>query len=128
MKRLNIEWRHLDFNDGACLRCSKTGRTLHQVIADLKRELKPRRVEINFVETKLSEEDIQQSNLILINGIPLEDILSGSSVAENYCSSCSCLTDKETYCRVIKYNDKTYEEIPEALIRKAVFEILKLNN
>jgi hypothetical protein len=35
MKRLKIEWRHLELNNSTCLRCSKTGKTLYQVISDL---------------------------------------------------------------------------------------------
>ena len=128
MKVLNIEWKHLDLNRGTCLRCSETGKTLRQVIIELQKELKSKGTKINFIETKLSEKDIQQSNMILINGKPLEYILSGARVAENYCSSCSCLTGCETYCRTIQYNGKTYEEIPEEIIRKAVFKILESDN
>ncbi len=127
MKQITIEWRHLDLDKGTCLRCSKTGKTLNQIISELKKELKTKGVEITFVETKLSEKEIQQSNMILINGKTLESILSGAKVDENYCSSCTCLTGNETYCRTIQYNGKTYEEIPEELIRKAVFKTLNLN-
>lgn len=124
MRTLNIEWRHLDLGKGTCLRCSKTGKTLNQVITELKKELEPEKIKIIFKETKLSEKEIQQSNMIFINGKTLESILSGAKVAENYCSSCTCLTGNETYCRTIHYNGKTYEEIPEELIRKAVFKTL----
>lgn len=127
MRTLNIEWKHLDLDKGTCLRCSKTGKTLNQIISELKKELKTKGVKITFVETKLSEKEIQQSNMILINGKTIESILAGAKVAENYCSSCTCLTGSETYCRTIEYNGETYEEIPEELIRKAVFKILNLN-
>jgi hypothetical protein len=127
MKMLNIEWRHLDLEKGTCLRCSKTGKSLNQVISDLKKELKTQGIQIKFIETKLSEKEIQQSNIILINGKTIESILSGAKVSENYCSSCTCLTGNETYCRTIQYNDKTYEEIPEELIRKAVYKTLNLD-
>ena len=127
MRTLNIEWRHLDLDKGTCLRCSKTGKTLDQFVAELKKELKTKGIKIKFIETKLSEKEIQQSNMILINGSTLENILSGAKTSENYCSSCTCLTGNETYCRTIEYNGKTFEEIPEELIRKAVFKILNLN-
>ena len=121
MKTVTIEWRHLDLDKGTCLRCSKTGRTLYEVISELKDELEPKGITILFNETKVSVQDIQQSNMILINGQPIEHILSGAQASENYCSSCSCLTRNEIRCRTIKYNGKTYEEIPEELIRMAVF-------
>ena len=127
MKTLHLEWRHLGLNKGTCLRCSKTGKSLEQVISELKNELKSKGVKITFIETKLSEQELQQSNMILINDKPIEQILSGAKVAENYCSSCSCLTGNETYCRTIQYNGNTYEEIPEEMIRTAVYKILKVN-
>lgn len=126
IKHITIEWRHLELNNETCLRCSKTGKTLYQVISDLQKELKSKGIEIIFNETKLSKQDIQQSNMILINDKPLEQILSRAKVSENYCESCSCITGNEAYCRTIQYNGKTYEEIPEEIIRKAVFKILKL--
>lgn len=127
MRALHIEWRHLDIEKGTCIRCSKTGKTLNQFITKLKKELKPKGVDIIFKETKLSEKDIQQSNMVLVNNRPLEQILSNAKKDENYCSSCTCLTGNETYCRTIQYEGITYEEIPEELIRKAVFILLDSN-
>jgi len=127
MKYLTIEWRHLDLDKGTCLRCSKTGKTLNQLISELKEELKTKKIQIKFIETSLSEKEIKQSNIILINGKPIENILSSAEVSQNYCSSCTCLTGNETYCRTIVYKGKTYEEIPEELIKKAVFKMLKIN-
>ncbi len=127
MKHLTIEWRHLELNKGTCLRCSKTGKTLYQVISDLQNELKSKGVKITLNETKLSEKNIQQSNMILINDKPLEQILPKAKVAENYCASCSCITGNETHCRTIQYDGKSYEEIPEEIIRKAVLKVVGLN-
>lgn len=124
MKKLNIEWKHLDLDKGTCLRCLETDKTLQQVILELKEELKD--VKITFIETKLSEKKIHQSNVILINGKPIEKILSNTEVSKNYCQSCSCLTGNENYCRTIQYNDKGYKEIPEELIRMAVLKILNI--
>ncbi len=126
MRTLIIEWKHLDLDKGTCLRCAKTGKTLNQTIIELQKELETKGIQIKFIETKLSKKEIQQSNMILMNGKPLETILSGAKADENYCSSCTCLTGNETYCRTIHYNSKIYEEIPEELIRKAVFKTLNL--
>jgi len=128
MKKLCIEWKHLDIDNGTCLRCSKTGKTINQVVKELKDELKSEGIKIDFKETKLSEKEIKKSNIILINDIPLEQILSNAKLDENYCESCSCITGSDAYCRTIVYQGKTYEEIPEELIRRAVFKILNLND
>ncbi len=127
MKRLFIEWKHLDIDNSTCIRCSKTGKTINQVINELKEELKPRGIKIDFKETNLSEKEIKESNKILINDIPLEQILSDAKIDENYCESCSCITGTDAYCRTIEYQGKTYEEIPEEIIRRAVFKTLNLN-
>lgn len=126
MTTLEIEWRHLDLDGGTCIRCSRTGRTLRQAVAELAGELKPRGVKLSFIETMLPEEGIEQSNMILINGRPLEDVLADAEAGENYCSSCSCLTGREAYCRTIHRDGKTYEEIPEDIIREAVFAALDM--
>jgi hypothetical protein len=127
MKHLTIEWRHLDTKGDTCLRCSQTGKTLNQVIAELQKELITYNVKITFKETKLSKNQINQSNMILINDVPLEQILSGASVSKNYCQSCSCLTATDAYCRTIEYKGKQYEEIPEAIIRKAILQAAGIN-
>jgi hypothetical protein len=128
MRTLHIEWKHLDLDKGTCLRCSKTGKTLQQVISELKKELKEKNIQITFIETKLSEKKIQQSNMILIDGKPIESILSGAEIGENYCTSCSCLTGHETYCRTVSYKGETFEEIPEKLVRLAVFKTLQIDD
>lgn len=87
----------------------------------MREELAARGVKLSFTETTLPEEKLQQSNLILINGRPLEDILSDATAGKSYCSSCSCLTGREAYCRTIRYDGKTYEEIPAEVIREAIF-------
>jgi len=124
MKYLNIEWRHLEEDGKTCLRCAETGKSISKVIDRLAEELKPKGVEVTFTETKLSKDDISQSNLILFNDIPLEDVLSGALASLNCCSSCACLIGKEAYCRTIEYEGKVYEEIPEDIIRRAALKAI----
>lgn len=121
MKELNIEWRHFETGRETCLRCAETGKTLDQAVASLREELKPKGAEVTFLETLLPESQMAQSNMILFNGVPLEEILAEAKASENYCSSCSCVTGSETWCRTIEHEGKIYEEISEELIRKAAF-------
>lgn len=127
MKELIIEWRHFEKEGATCLRCTATGKTLEEVVAELCEELAPRGIRVIFSETKLSEGEIPQSNMILFNGVPLEKVLAGAEVSENLCVSCACLTGTETFCRTIEYEGKTYEEIPEELIRDAAYKAIGLN-
>lgn len=126
MDELTIEWRHYVKEGGTCLRCSATGKTLEKVIADLRKELAPLEIRIAFTETQLLEEaQIPESNMILFNGIPLEDLLA-AEVSENTCPSCACLTGRETSCRTVEYEGKRYEEVPEELIRIAAEKALRI--
>lgn len=127
MKTLHIEWRHLDEKGETCLRCSKTGKTLSQVIKKLRKELQKNDVVIRFREIKLSKSKLAQSNMILFNGVPLEEILSGAKTSESPCQSCCNLIGKDVQCRSMEYEGNIYEEIPEELVRKAAFIILGKN-
>lgn len=126
MKRLDIEWRHYANTGETCLRCSATGKTLKEVVEDLRQELESQGVRITFTETNLPKEELAQSNIILINGVPLEELLKGAEVSESACHSCSCLTGTEALCRTIEYEGTSYEEIPEELIRESAYKALGL--
>lgn len=123
---LTIEWRHYEKEGQTCDRCSTTGKSVKEVVAALTTELAGQEVSITFIETPLPKEQMPESNLILLNGIPLEEILAEAEASESHCASCSCLTGTDTSCRTIEYNGNTYEEIPKELIRKGVYTVLKI--
>lgn len=125
MKKLTIEWKHLEKSGETCLRCSKTGKSIVQVVEEISEGLKPKGIKISFKETKLPKTEIKQSNLILINDKPLEEIIS-AKVSESYCPSCCDITGEGTYCRTIEKDGKVYEEIPEGLIKEAVYKVAGL--
>jgi hypothetical protein len=119
MKTLHIEWKHLDKDGKTCDRCAETGATLRRVIDDLTGELAARNIRVTFTETRLSEREIPQSNSMLFNGVPLEDLLPGVQVIDNYCASCSDLCSQDTACRAIRAGETTYEAVPDFMIRQA---------
>jgi hypothetical protein len=123
MKALEIEWKHLDVVGKTCDRCAGTGDEIHQFINRLHRECAIQDVHITLKEINLTEKEIEESNRIFINGIPLEDILSETTVSQNVCSSCSDLIGSSTCCRTIIRAGKEYETIPQRLIREAVCKI-----
>ncbi|HAN09441.1 MAG TPA: hypothetical protein DCP90_02375 [Clostridiales bacterium] len=126
MKTLKIEWLHLDVEGETCNRCYDTGENLNQEVKRLKRALQPQGIEVEFVETKLNGEQVPQSNTILFNGIPIEDILN-IEVSNNYCDSCTSLLGTETFCRTVKYEGEEYEDIPAKAIRQAAYRVLGIN-
>ena len=123
MKTLKIEWRHLDVEGETCDRCYDTGENLNQEAKRLNRVLNPQGILVEVAETKLDDTQIPQSNTILFNGVPIEDILS-IKVSENYCDSCTLLLGKKTYCRTVFYEGNEYEDIPAKAIRQAALKIL----
>lgn len=126
MKELAIEWRHYEKEGATCDRCAATGSSVREVVSELADELAAMGISVTFTETPLPEELMAQSNMVLLNGAPLEAILDNAAADENPCPSCSCLTGSETSCRTVEYEGKAYEEIPGDLIRTAAYKVIGL--
>ena len=91
----------------------------------LNSSLQPSGIRVEWFETKLEGDRITESNSVLFDGTPIEDILEiGSS--ENYCGSCSDLLEKESFCRTIHYDGFEFEDIPAKAIQDAVYKVLDI--
>lgn len=123
MKTVTVEWRHLEKEGKTCDRCDTTGQDLRALAQRLQEECRSKRVEILFLETKLSEAEIEQSNLILINGKPIETLLPLTTVSKNPCCSCTELTGRQESCRTIIRNGRTHEAVPQEFIREAICRV-----
>ena len=126
MHELTIEWRHYEKEGATCDRCAATGTAVRKVVTGLTDELAGQGVTVTFVETALTEDRMAQSNMVLFNGIPLEDLLGNATSAESDCQSCSCLTGTDTVCRTVEYEGRSYENIPDELIRQAAYASLQI--
>jgi hypothetical protein len=125
MKTIKIEWKHLDVEGETCNRCYDTGENLNAEVRRLNRNLEPKGIKVEWIETKFDGTQISESNTILFNGIPIEDIIE-IEVSENYCESCTDLLGTETYCRTVIYEGNEYEEIPAKAIRQAAMKMLDI--
>lgn len=123
MKELIIEWKHLNIDGDTCDRCYDTGENLTNEIKRLNRNLKSKGIHVELIDTKLDQSQVQQSNLILFNGVPIEEIIN-IEIRDNYCDSCSDLIGKDTYCRTVVFAGNTYEDVPAKAIREAAFVVL----
>lgn len=123
MKTLKIEWKHLDVEGETCERCYDTGENLNQEVKRLKRVLQPLDIEVELIETKLADDEVAQSNMLLFNDVPIEEILD-IKILSNYCDSCSALLETETYCRTVIYEGNEYEDVPAKAIREAAYKAL----
>ncbi|MDG4550804.1 MAG: DUF2703 domain-containing protein [Candidatus Contendobacter sp.] len=119
MKTLEIEWRHLEKDGRTCLRCSDTLQSLQQIVSQLAAECASRGVTVAYRETRLPPERLPESNLILLDGVPLESVLPGAAASENECRSCGELCGQPSLCRTVTVGGQTFEAIPAALIRQA---------
>lgn len=120
MKKLLIEWKHFEKGGKTCVRCNKTGINLKNAIKELKGQLKEAGVKAEIKETGLEEKQMESSNSLLINNVPIEDVLSGVLVLKNDCNSCGDLTGNSCSCRAIQINNYIHNEIPVSLIKKAI--------
>jgi hypothetical protein len=118
-KMLIIEWKHLDVGGETCERCSGTIQEIRGAVETLKREGRLEGITVRIRETPLSPERIQESNAILINGAPIEEILAGT-VQGTSCPSCSALTGQPTCCRALTVEGVEYEAVPASEIQRAI--------
>lgn len=126
MKKLSIEWKHYSKKGETCLRCNNTGRNIKEALGDIADNPNYKDVDVSYKETRLGAKKMSESNMVLINNKPIEEILN-ADVSENYCHSCSCLSGKDTNCRTIKISKDTIEEIPKDLILKVIEKELSIN-
>ena len=124
--KLVIEWKHLDSSGETCDRCYDTGENLNAEIKRLQRKFESKGIQIEYIETKLDETRVKESNEVLFNGVKIEDIID-INVAENFCASCTDLLGSETFCRTIIFEGEEFEDIPAKAIRQAAMKILKLD-
>ncbi len=125
MNRLEIEWRHLEKEGKTCDRCSDTGEAVRSAYRDLVRELGPRGWEVTLKETLLTDQEIQESNSIYLNGIAMEELLPETHRSKNCCASCGEILGMPTMCRTIQRNGQTFEAIPAAMIIEAAYRFIE---
>ncbi|OGY22287.1 MAG: hypothetical protein A2126_01160 [Candidatus Woykebacteria bacterium GWB1_45_5] len=120
MKKLLIEWKHFDKEGETCSRCNETGVHIKQSIRELKTPLLKKGIEIQLRETKLTEDQMDKSNSLLFNGVPIEDVLNEVSVLRNTCNSCGDLTGNPCECRAVQTDNVTHDDIPKEIVKQAI--------
>jgi len=125
MKRLEIEWRHLDDGGKTCDRCADTGEMVRAAYADLAKALEPKGWQVALTETLLTGQDIPESNRIYLNGIAIEDLLPGTCKSQNCCDSCGEILGAPTLCRTLERDGQIFETIPAAMIVEAAHRFVE---
>ncbi len=116
---LTIEWRHLEIRGETCDRCSGTYGNILEAIASLERSGELEGIQVEIIDNALTEDRIGESNLVLINNIPIEHLV-GAMVQYTECSSCGDLIGNTTCCRAVTSGGTTEETLPTEMIRVAI--------
>jgi hypothetical protein len=120
MKTHIIEWKRFVRKGRTCDRCRDTGETLHQLIRELNVGCRTKLVRFRLKTTRLPVQRIAESNSILIDGRPLEEIVPGVVVKNTDCFSCGELAGKSIRCRAVMIKGRTHDSVPAELIRSAM--------
>jgi len=121
-----MEWKHFDKKGKTCIRCNNTGVQLKQAIAELKTQLEEKDIEIQLKEIKLTENQMDISNSLFFNGVPIEDVLDEVSVLRNTCNSCGDLTGNPCSCRAVQTKNTVHDDIPKEIIKQAILKSVSL--
>jgi hypothetical protein len=96
---------------------------LRKVVRELNAGCGAKRARFHLKTTRLPATRVAESNSILIDGRPLEQIVPGVTVAEMECNSCGELTGQPTQCRAVTVDGHTHEAVPAELIRSAICRV-----
>jgi len=117
-KNLVITWQRLISEGNTCPRCGFTEDELDKAALQLKEKLNPLGIDVILEKNELTLEEFKkdpiQSNSILFNGKPLEDLV-GAETGQSQC--CDVCGDNE--CRTVKIKEELHETIPADIIVKA---------
>jgi hypothetical protein len=118
MEKITVKWQRLVKDKETCPRCEQTGEEVEKAVSKLKKSLKPMNIDVELEKNELSLKEFKksplESNLIEINGKPLEEWLNAKTGKSECCDICG-----PNDCRTVEVNGKTYEKIPADLIIKA---------
>ena len=101
-----------------CPRCGSTGSEVEKAVHTLDQSLAPLGIEVVLQKETITPadfaNDVLQSNMIWIEGKPLEEWLKGRVGQSTCCDVCG-----DAQCRTIELDKQTYEVIPAILIVRA---------
>lgn len=117
-KTLTLRWQRLLADGATCPRCGSTEGAVEEAVATLTQTLAPLGITVVLEKGELPPEVFAraplQSNLILLNGRPLEAWLGASRGQSPCCEVCG-----PHECRTLEIGDVVFEAVPAELIVKA---------
>jgi hypothetical protein len=121
MKRtLSVLWRHTGDQDRPCLTCSDTGRSFSELLDLLIPAFNEEGIVLDFREDLVPGNPAQSESAVILNGIPIELLLSHAARGEEYCHASRCRPPEHIHRRFPGPSGVTCDEAPEILFRKAI--------
>ena len=76
-----IEWKHIGKDiTTTCERCRETALAVFRAVEEIRPAFEAEGITVKIIETVLPDEEIAESNRILFNGTPLEELIRGMTV------------------------------------------------
>jgi|WetSurMetagenome_2_1015567.scaffolds.fasta_scaffold21109_5 hypothetical protein len=127
MKRtLLIEWKHAPGNGETCIRSTDTGKTFQQIIDEVRPLLERDGISLQVNRQVLPVG--HPRDIILLNGILLEELIAMAGSGQSYCRSTKCMQVQEDYPHFVTTSEGICMEAPEILFRKSVLLALEDND
>ncbi|MCX8064844.1 MAG: DUF2703 domain-containing protein [Candidatus Hydrogenedentes bacterium] len=123
-KAIEIQWHRLIENGKTCPRCSETEKELEEAVKIARMLLSPKGIVVKLSKGEISIDEFIKnplvSNQILINGIPIEEVLNAGTGKSPCCDVCGPVE-----CRTMEIGNNIYETIPKELIISAIINTAK---
>lgn len=116
-KRVTVEFEYLVVKGETCDRCGDSRAGVRAAVADAL-VMWPQ-LDVKLVERELASDHLADSNRVLVNGMPAEEWLGGTSAISS-CESCSDLLSTPVCCREVEVGGVRAEAISRELVLDAI--------
>lgn len=125
---LHIEWRHCEDGWQRCDRCSATWSAITDLVGELARDVGHRGTKVTYRETFITPDRLDEANMVLFNGVPIEDLLPNATVSKSP-EQVRCAPDgDQILARTIEVDGEAYEAVPKKLLREAAMLAIETND
>lgn len=116
---MTVEFEYLVVEGATCDRCGDSREGVRAAVRDARAMLPASTFELEYIERELDPSRLADSNRVLVNGLPAEEWLGGTSAISS-CPSCSDLLDAPVCCREVEVGGVRTEVISRELVLDAI--------
>jgi hypothetical protein len=119
---LVVTWEHSAGASPPCYRAYDTDKPFSLLLEEIAPLMSGDGISIANKEMVVPEPG---RNRILLNGMVLEDLLTGVGAAQDYCRTSRCMASGDEYRHVVRNDGTPCDEAPEIYFRKAILFALE---